>query len=76
MRCLIRVCTVYKYSSHFTLGICKFHSRTYMYLKLKLDTSNIECGRVYSVYNGLSRTGMLSGETTQSKLLWLSSEQR
>ena len=25
-----------------------------MYLKLKLDSSNILCGRVYSVYNGLS----------------------
>ena len=29
----------------------KSHSRTY--LKLKLDSSNILCGRVYSVYNGL-----------------------
>ena len=34
-----------------SLGICRSHSRTY--LKLKLDSSNILCGRVYSVYNGL-----------------------
>ena len=33
-------------------GMCKSHSR--MYLKLKLDSSNIKCGRIYSVYNGLS----------------------
>ena len=29
----------------------KSHSR--MYLKLKLDSSNIYCGGVYLVYNGL-----------------------
>ena len=37
--------------SHLSLGICKSHSWTY--LKLKLDSSNIQCGRVYSVFNGL-----------------------
>ena len=50
-RRLIRVSTVCKQFSHFSLGICRSHSRTY--LKLKSDSSNILCGRVYSVYNGL-----------------------
>ena len=46
-RHLIRVSTVCKKFSHVSLGICKFHSRKY--LKLKLVSSNIQCGRVYSV---------------------------
>ena len=45
LHCLQIVC-------HFSLKICKSHSR--MYLKLKLDSSNIYCERVYSVYNGLT----------------------
>ena len=40
-----------------TLGIFKFYSRTY--LKLKLDSSNIKCGGVYSVYNGLDTGRMI-----------------
>ena len=51
-RRLIRVSTVCKLFSRFSLGLCKSHSR--VYLKLKLQSSNIWCGRVYSVYNGLS----------------------
>ena len=39
MHCLIMVSTVCKKFSHFPLGISKSHSR--MYLKLKLDSSNI-----------------------------------
>ena len=38
-----------------------------MYLKLKLDSSNILCGRVYSVYimyNGLKKRG-------DKKLSWI-----
>ena len=38
--------------SHFSLGLCNSYSRTY--LKLKLDSSNIYCGRIYSVYSGLN----------------------
>ena len=47
-----QVSTVCKKLSHFSLRICKSHS--WIYLKLKLDSSNIKCGRVYSIYNGLS----------------------
>ena len=36
--------------SHFSLRISKSHSRTYQ--KLKLDSSSIQCRRVYSIYNG------------------------
>ena len=53
-RRLIRVSTVCKKFSHFSLGICKSHRQKY--LKLKLVSSNIQCGRVYSVYNGLIST--------------------
>ena len=49
---LIRVSTVCKQFNHFSLGIYKSLSRTY--LKLKLNSSNIKCGRVYTVYNGLT----------------------
>ena len=52
MRRLIRISTVWKKFSCFSLGIPKSHSR--MYLKLKLDSSDTQCGRIYSVYIGLS----------------------
>ena len=57
-RHLIRVSTVCKYFSHFSLGICKSHCRTY--LKLKLDSSNIKCGRVFPVYNGLIKSRLIT----------------
>ena len=47
---LIRVSTVCKHFSHFSLGISKSHSWTY--LNLKVNSSNIVEG-VYFVYNGL-----------------------
>ena len=43
MRRLIGVSAVCKYSSHFSLAISKTHNLTSMYLKLKLDSSNILC---------------------------------
>ena len=52
MWCLIRVSTVWKRFSPFSLGISKSHSQTY--LKLKSDSSNIQCGGVYSVCNRLN----------------------
>ena len=50
-RRLIRVSTVCKYFNHFSLERSKSHSLTY--LKSKLESSNIKCGGVHSVYNGL-----------------------
>ena len=44
---LIRVFTVCKQFSHFSLGISKSHSQ--MYLKLKLDSSNIQCTSLFSL---------------------------
>ena len=52
MRRLIRVSIVCRRFSHFSFGICRSNRRTY--LKLELDSSNILCGTVYSVYNGLN----------------------
>ena len=40
--------------NHFYLGISKLHNLTY--LKLKLESSNISCGWIHSVYNGLKHT--------------------
>ena len=51
-RRLIRVSTVCKKFNHFSLGISKLHSLTH--LKSKLESSNISCVGVLSVYNGLT----------------------
>ena len=48
---LIRVSTVCKQLNHFSFGIPKSHRLTY--LKSNLDSSNIQCGGVHSVNNGL-----------------------
>ena len=69
-RHLIRVSTVCKKFSHVSLGICKFHSRKY--LKLKLVSSNIQCGRVYSVYNGIT----FITYTQDTMILYASRQQR
>ena len=50
---LISVSTVCKKCNHFSLGISKSHSRTY--LNLKFDSSSIQCGWVNSFYNELNR---------------------
>ena len=58
MRCLIRDSTVCKWFAHFLLGMSKSHGQTY--LKLKLDSSNIQLTLVISTSlisnNHLSRS--------------------
>ena len=68
-RRLIRVSTVCKWCSHFSLGICKSH-HSRVYLKLKLVSSNIKCGRVYSVYNGLKQILTTDRENMSSGICW------
>ena len=48
---LIRISTVCKQFNYFSHRISKSHSLTF--LKLKLESSNIQCGGIHSVYNGL-----------------------
>ena len=67
-RRLIRVSTVRKRLSHVSLGISKSHSR--VYLKLKLDSSNTLCRRVYSVYNGLIGNGSITKPCIKVSINW------
>ena len=55
MQHLNRITTVCKKFNHFSSGISKSHTLTYMYmyLKLKLESSDILCGGVHSVCSEL-----------------------